>query len=216
MIEIPAESFTYGGSLNTGCEAATGEIVVALSAHAFPLDPDWLARMAAAFDDERVACACGQRFAPTGEPLSSPLAQDLPLARRHPLWGYSNAAGGFRRDLWSKRGFRADMPGTEDKEWALHWLERGYVCILDRELDVDHDHSKDGAHEQYRRARREWYGLSMAPVELPPYSLGDLLRVWWRDRGSYSSYARSRLSHRRAARLLGEYVGRRAGRHDHD
>src|SRR3954471_19042121 len=52
-IEIPAASFTFGGALNTGCEAACGPLIVALSAHAFPADERWAARMVAAFDDER-------------------------------------------------------------------------------------------------------------------------------------------------------------------
>lgn len=210
VLEIPAESFTYGGALNTGCAASSGEILVALSAHAFPVDREWLARLVAVFDDDRVACACGQEWAPTGEPLSGPFRQDGALARRRPMWGYSNAAGAFRHQLWEERRFREDMPATEDKEWALHWLDRGYVCVLAPELMVDHDHSKDGLLDQYRRARREWRGVSMMIPGLPPYSLRDLLRDWWCDQESYRSRTRARLSHRRAARLAGTYAGRRA------
>jgi rhamnosyltransferase len=216
VIEIPAASFTFGGSLNIGCEASTGDIVVALSAHAFPTSRGWLARMAAAFEDDSVACACGHRYSPTGAPLQEAINQDLQLATRYPLWGYSNAAGAFRRELWSERGFRAEMPATEDKDWALHWLGRGYVCRLDPELEVDHDHSKDGLRDQFRRAQRELEGLAMMPLDMSPYTLRDLLNVWWTDRGSYRSDTRARLSHRRASRLLGEYVGRRrAARRKH-
>jgi len=209
VIEIPAPSFTFGGSLNKGCAAATGEIVVALSAHAFPPDPGWLERMLAPFADERVACACGQEFSPDGDPLAGPVRQDAALARRRPTWGYSNAAGAFRRELWEQRPFRADLPATEDKEWALHWLDRGYLCVLSPELLVEHDHSKDGMLDQYRRAEREWRGIAMMIGDLPRYPVGDLVREWWLDQGSYRSPARARLSHRRLARLVGEYMGRR-------
>src|SRR3954449_4709893 len=47
LVEIPPESFTFGGSLNTGCEHARAAIIVALSAHAFPPDKGWLARVLA-------------------------------------------------------------------------------------------------------------------------------------------------------------------------
>jgi len=212
VIEIAASDFTFGGSLNTGCEAATAETVVALSAHAFPPDPTWLERMLAPFADERVACACGQQFSSDGEQLEEPVRQDAELARRMPVWGYSNAAGAFRRSLWEQRPFREEMPATEDKEWALYWLDRGYVCVLDPELLVEHDHSKDGLLDQYRRARREWIGIGMMLGELPPYTLGDLFREWWLEQDSYRSPSRARLSHRRAVRLVGTYAGRRPRR----
>ena len=39
-------------------------------------------------------------------------------AAGYPRWGYSNAAGAFRAELWRERHFREDLPGAEDKEWA--------------------------------------------------------------------------------------------------
>jgi rhamnosyltransferase len=206
VIEIPARDFTYGGALNTGCAAAGGEILVALSAHAFPTDPEWLARMVAVFDDEGVACVCGQQFGPDGRELTEAVRQDAPLARTRPDWGYSNAAGAFPRRLWEKRGWRADLPATEDKEWALHFLDRGYVCVLGPQYLVEHDHSKDGLVDQYLRARREWRGLAMMGLA-ERYPAKTMIREWWTDQDSYRSITRARLSHRRAARLLGRYTG---------
>ena len=210
VIEIPAKEFTYGGALNTGCAAASGEILVALSAHAFPTDSSWLAEIAAVLADDRVACVCGQHFGPDGAVLTEPIRQDAALARERPDWGYSNAAGAFPRRLWEEYGFRADLPATEDKEWALHWLDRGYICVLGPQYLVDHDHSKDGLIEQYRRARREWRGLALMGMD-EPYPAGQMIREWWADQDSYRSRSRARLSHRRAARLLGRYAGLRGG-----
>jgi rhamnosyltransferase len=208
VIEIPASSFTYGGALNTGCEAASAPVLVALSAHAFPRDRRWLARMIACFEDPLVACASGCPNAPDGGDLVERVVQDREHARAHPYWGYGNAAGGFRADLWRQRPFRADMPGTEDKEWAWYWLERGKRVVIDPELAVDHDHSKDPVPEIYRRFRREWQGYRMY-LDVPPYRLRDVVRDWWTDPETYSSRTRARLSHRRAARLGGTWVGRR-------
>jgi rhamnosyltransferase len=211
LIEIPARDFTFGGALNTGCAAASAPVGIALSAHAFPLDPGWAERVVRAFDDERVACVCGEDQAPDGSPLSRPVLQDLELGTRHPQWGYSNACGGFRMELWRRRPWRADMPGTEDREWARHWLERGMLVRVDPGLMVDHDHSHDGLRSVYERSRREWVGYGMY-LELEPLSAPGLARRWWADRDGHASPARARLSPWRAAKLLGEWSGRRPHR----
>jgi rhamnosyltransferase len=211
VIELPVGAFTFGGALNLGAANARGRLVVALSADAFPPDREWLARLTAAFDDERVACASGDRFGPDGEPLTSPAEQDLALAQRRPEWGYSNAAGAFRRELWTRRPFRADLPGCEDKEWALHWLDQGFVCVIDPALAVEHDHTHDSAASIYRRARREAQGYAMF-LDTGRPRVAELCREWWADTRWYDSSLRARLSHRRAARLLGAYAGRRSVR----
>ena len=118
------------------------------------------------------------------------------------------AAGAFRAELWRRRPFRADLPGCEDKEWAWHWLERGYTCVIDPGLLIDHDHTHDPLASIYLRARREWTGIGTF-VELQPYGPRELASDWWSDLRWYRSAARARLSHRRAARLLGAYAGRR-------
>ena len=208
LIEIPASSFTFGGALNTGCEAASGPLIVALSAHGFPRDERWAERMVSAFDDERVACASGDDRGPDGSPLREQMLQDTAHAGRFPFWGYSNAAGGFRADLWRERPWRTDMPGTEDKEWAWHWLERGWLTRIDPALSVDHDHSHDALRATYLRSFREWIGFGMY-LDLPAFSVGAAFRRWWSERDGHETATRARLSPWRAARLGGEWAGRR-------
>lgn len=209
VIEIPRREFSFGGALNRGARHAQGELLVALSAHAFLPDTDWLARLAGAFDDARVACASGDRHRPDGSPLTAPVDQDIELARRDPQWGYSNAAGGFRAGLWRRHPFREDLPGCEDKVWSWHWLQQGYVCRIDPGLAVEHDHTHDPVASIYRRARREAEGLAAGLGGLPVPGPGELVRSWWSDLRFYDSPLRARLSHRRAARMLGDYAGRR-------
>jgi rhamnosyltransferase len=210
IVEIPAGSFTYGGALNTGASVARGEVVVALSAHAFPRDDRWLERMVSKFDDDRVACVCGYEGGPDGRRLDGPRKQDAEDALRNPHWGFSNINGGFRAELWRSRPFREDMPGTEDHEWGWYWQRHGYVVEVDPELCVEHDHSDEGPLARYRRWHREWAGFAIY-VELPSYGLRDLAREWWTEQGGRRSMARARLSPKRAAELLGGYAGRRSG-----
>jgi rhamnosyltransferase len=212
MIEIPASAFTFGRALNLGADAATAPVVVALSAHAFPYDDGWLARMLAHFQDDRVACATGAMAGPDDAPLHGPVSQDFAMAQRNPFWGYSNAAGAFRRDLWRQRPFLEELPGTEDKEWAWHWLSRGHLAILDPALVVDHSHARDPLADCYRRAQREWIGFATY-LDLEPLTLLGLVRAWWSEPGFHVSQWRARADPWRLAALVGQWTGRRYRRH---
>jgi rhamnosyltransferase len=207
VIEIT--DFSFGGALNTGAAEASAPVVVSLSAHAFPPDPEWLARMAAWFSDDAVACAFGDARGADGKPLAAPVRQDAAMLRAAPHWGYSNGAGAFRRALWAERPFRANMPGTEDREWSLWAMEtRGGVCVIDPALTVDHDHSRDSLRASFARWEREARGYAMF-LDLPPYGVRDAVGEWWSDQGWHRSRARARLDPRRAARLAGKWKGRR-------
>ena len=148
-------------------------------------------------------------YGPDGERLRAPITQDEALARRRPEWGYSNAAGAFRAELWRRRGFREDLGACEDKEWALHWLARATRAASTRALAVEHDHTHDPLRAIYGRARREAtaYAQFLGPR---PARATQLVAEWWSDLRWYDSATRARLSPRRVARLAGAYAGRRA------
>jgi rhamnosyltransferase len=212
VLEMPPGEFTFGRALNLGARNAHGALLVSLSAHAYPPDYRWLARLAEPFADPLVACACGGRFGPDGTALHGRVRQDLTLLHEHPQWGYSNAAGAFRRALWRVHPFREDLPACEDIEWAAYWLRCDYVCVIDPGFVVDHDHSRDSIASIYRRARRRAEGfaalLDGSDAGVEPVGL---VRGWWTDVRPHDSAWRARLSRRRAARLLGTYAGRTGG-----
>jgi rhamnosyltransferase len=208
VVMLPPHAFTYGRALNLGCANARGHVLVPVSAHAFPPDRDWLQRIVEPLEDPRVACASGDLYGPDGKPLTYRIVQNAALARHRPEWGYSNSAGALRADLWRRRPFRSDLVGCEDKEWALHWLREGYLCVIDPDLVVDHDHTHDPLRKVYKRARVEWEGMG-AFLALERYGPRELARDWWSDLRWYRSSLRARISPRRTARLLGTYAGRR-------
>src|SRR5688572_22724158 len=42
VLNIQPEDFSFGRSLNMGCQAANGEFIVAASAHVYPVSRHWL------------------------------------------------------------------------------------------------------------------------------------------------------------------------------
>ncbi len=208
VVRISRERFTFGRALNLGASVAQANLLVALSAHAFVHDSGWLERLAGWFDDPAVACVSGERFWPDGSPLLHPIRYAGRLAAGYPRWGYSNAAGGFRAQLWRERHFREDLPGAEDKEWGRYWaLERDRMTILDPQLVVDHDHTHDPVPEIFNRSRREAIGFGLFLGPEAQRGVTPLLHEWFWDTRFYRNPWRARLSHRRTARLVGERVG---------
>jgi rhamnosyltransferase len=205
-MQIPPGQFTYGRALNLAAAAASGPVCVAISAHARPLDRDWAARMVSAFSDERVACAFGERVGPDLEPLRAPLLQDLPHAREHPFYGYSNSAGGFRYELWQRRPFDERLRSTEDREWAWYWLGQGWLVRLDPALAVHHSHADEGPVRTFARARGN-LAATRRFRDLEPLPLRAVLTEWWRGPHLHRSTLRARLDPRRVAQLAGKYVG---------
>ncbi len=163
VITIPPAEFTYGRSLNIGIRAARGDIVVALSAHAFPLGEHWLSRLVDPFCEPRVAGVYGRQV---------PREDAWPSVKRDYLEFYgsqrniqtdpanpgdhcfSNAASALRRSLWEQHPFDETLPYCEDWEWARAMLERGYVIVYEPEASVYHSHNEPLT-SVYRRCRQE-------------------------------------------------------------
>ena len=68
IVHIRPEDFSFGRSLNVGCAAAIGEILVFVSAHVYPLDEFWLGNLVAPFHDPAVVLSYGRQtgYSPYG------------------------------------------------------------------------------------------------------------------------------------------------------
>lgn len=208
-LRMATADFTYGRALNVAAAAARAPICLSVSAHVRVLDDGWAERVISAFEDTRVACAYGPRREPQGlRPLRAPLLQDLAHAEAHPLWGYSNSSGAFRRGLWERRPFDENLRADEDLEWAWHWLRQGWLVRLDPALAVHHSHADEGPVRTFRRRRAEAAAVRQFR-EVDPLPLRPVLSEWWRGPHLHRSNLRARLDPRRLAALAGRYAGLR-------
>jgi rhamnosyltransferase len=207
LIEIPAESFTYGYSANIGAAAATAPFHFSLSAHCFPERDDWVERSLRHYARADVAATNGIQSFPDGRPVEHVFFQDADHVRAHLLWGFSNHASSWRAEVWREHPFDAALSSSEDREWALRVTEAGWVIAYDPDLWVDLSHQWDGgALFQYRRKKMETRGLAeFAP--LPPYRARHALVEWWAPPDDRHSRLFHRLNYRRMAGILGKYRG---------
>jgi rhamnosyltransferase len=161
ILEIPRETFSYGHALNIGAEAARGECIVSLSAHAVPADRFWLSRLRQPLENRSVAGASSRHRAHPGERVDGHRAfwQGLhSLGLRTPAterYLFSNAASILRGDLARRYRFDEDLGHCEDHQWALQMQNLGYRIGYVPDSVVLHSHG----HSLGERARRSRKGL---------------------------------------------------------
>ncbi len=153
----PAE-FTFGRSLNRGCAAATGDIVVIASAHVRPVLNTWLERLVEPLGDELVALAYGRQVGDRTTKFSEHqvLAKWFPERseprQSHPFCNNANAA--IRRSLWLRRTYDESLTGLEDLDWA-HWaMQEGWAISYVAAASVVHLHD-ESTQQTANRYRRE-------------------------------------------------------------
>lgn len=191
IVHITPQEFTFGRSLNVGCEAAEGEFLVMASAHVYPVYPDWLERLLDPFDDAQVALAYGKQRGMDTTKFSEHqiFAKWFPEERtprqRHPFCNNANAA--VRRNLWQQRPYDETLTGLEDLEWANWAINQGYFISYVPEAEIIHVHDET-PRGVYNRYRREAMAMKMTFPE-QKFHFWDFLRLFPSNAISDSWYA---------------------------
>jgi rhamnosyltransferase len=154
---IQPEEFSFGRSLNIGCRAADGDVLVLASAHVHPVYDTWLAELTAPFSDPRVALAYGRQEGNERTKYSEQrvMARWFParsIARQdHPFSNNANAA--VRRSVWETQPYDEELTGLEDLDWAKKVLDAGHAISYVATAPVVHAHEESwsGVVNRYRR-----------------------------------------------------------------
>lgn len=179
IVHIPSAEFTFGRSLNLGIQAASGEFIVIVSAHVYPVYPDWLASLLHPFDDKTIALTYGKQRGPESAKFSEQqiLHQWFPDAgRMHQETAFcNNANAAIRRSLWETHPYDETLTGLEDLAWAKWAKEQGYHISYISEAEIIHVHNETprGVYNRYRRE-------AMAFKKIHPeshFSIYDFLRL---------------------------------------
>ena len=180
IVHIQPDQFTFGRSLNHGIAAASSDFVVMVSAHCYPIYPDWLEHLLRPFEDENVAVSYGKQRGGETNPYSEHqfFRKYFPdISQFHQGHPYShNANAAIRRSLWEQHPYNENLTGLEDLAWSSWAFEQGYKIAYVAEAEVIHLHD-ERLWQIYNRHRREALALKQI---LPDshFTLWNFARLW--------------------------------------
>jgi GT2 family glycosyltransferase len=163
-----------------GCETASGEFIVAASAHVYPVYKDWLERLLTPFEDPEVALVYGRQRGNETTKYSEHqvfakwFPEQSDFDQNYPFCNNANAA--IRRSLWEEMPYDETLTGLEDLDWAKRAMDRGYKIAYAADATVIHVHDET-PRQIYNRYRREAIALKqISPQER--FSLWDFVRLF--------------------------------------
>ena len=178
IVHIGKEEFSFGRSLNLGCQAARGEALVFVSGHCIPCALDWLARLVAPLGKGSVVYSYGGQQGGDTTHFSEHqiFAKYFPQRSQVPQDGFycNNANAALLRSEWERTRFDEDLTGLEDMYLAKELVQRGGRVAYVAEARVFHLHD-EGWRQVKRRFEREAIALQRIMPEVH-LSLLDVVR----------------------------------------
>ncbi len=179
VVPIRKEEFTFGRSLNMGCEAASGEALVFVSGHCIPAGPHWIARLVAPLGRDGIVYTYGGQMGDDTSHFSERqiFAKYFPAQDKLPQEGFfcNNANAALLTSVWRETRFDEDLTGLEDMHLAKRLVAEGHRIGYVAGAAVYHLHSETWAQVQ-RRFEREALALQHIMPEV---------HLRWRDISRY-------------------------------
>lgn len=178
ILSISKEDFTFGRSLNVGCQAASGDYLAFISGHCVPADDYWLARLVKPLLQNLAGYSYGRQEGRDTTRFSEYLVFNkyYPQQSLIPQQGFycNNANAMLRRDLWEQFRFNEQLTGLEDMYLAKQLVVAGHKVAYVSEASVYHIHN-----ESWRQIKIRYQRESIALREIIPevyLSVLDLLK----------------------------------------
>ncbi|ORA68755.1 glycosyl transferase [Mycolicibacterium elephantis] len=157
IVNISKHEFTFGRALNRGCEAASGEALLIVSAHVYPLYDDYLEHLVKPLANKDVAVVYGRQVGDHRTKYSESRVM-IKWFPKESIWDqghpFSNNANALvRRSVWERLRYREELTGLEDLDFAKRAMEcRARVAYV-AEAPVVHVHEEswDVVQNRYRR-----------------------------------------------------------------
>ncbi len=144
---IRKEDFSFGRSLNIGCQAATGDVLVIVSGHCIPANQNWLASIATPVADGKVAMAYGRQIGDDNSRFSECMifGKYFPSSSQLPQQGFycNNANSALLRSVWQNNPFDEELSGLEDMYLAKQISSKGMKIGYVADAVVYHLHQED-------------------------------------------------------------------------
>jgi len=180
ITHIAKEDFTFGRSLNVGCEFAKGEFLLFVSGHCIPTDINWLDNMCKPLIEGVVSYTYGRQEGKdtTKYSESKHFEKWFPAYSKLPQQGFfcNNANAAITRSAWNKFKYNEELTGLEDMHLAKMLVETGDKIGYVSSASVYHIH--DETWRQVRiRYEREAFALQKIMPEVH-FTLPDFFRFF--------------------------------------
>lgn len=153
---INKEEFTFGKSLNDGCEFAKGEFLVFVSGHCIPVDKFWIRNLVRPLVDS-CCYVYGRQLGRDTTKFSERqlFAKYFPNESRVPQIGFfcNNANSAIRRNAWLAHRFNEELTGCEDMYLAKLLVDSGKKIGYVAEAAVYHIHDETWSKVKVRYER---------------------------------------------------------------
>mgnify|MGYP003653543430 FL=1 len=154
---IGKSEFTFGRSLNRGCEAASGKYFVFISAHCIPTHDGWMQALIQPLIDGAVDYTYGRQIGDEGSNFSEKrlFEKYFPSFDRLPQEGFfcNNANAAIRADTWARYRFDEECTGLEDMVLARQIVSDGGKIGYVASAPVVHIHDETLSQTQRRYYR---------------------------------------------------------------
>jgi len=219
---ISREEFSFGRSLNIGCEMAQGDILVFVSGHCVPTDNQWLQMLCQPIIDGKADYTYGRQIGGKTSKYSEKriFAKYFPQESKIPQEGFycNNANSALSHEAWQTYQFDEELTGLEDMDLARRLVENNGKVAFVAEACVFHHHNESWPSIK-RRFEREAIALQKI---MPQVHIGrrDLVRyivssIWLDTKAAirdkvFLKQLKSIILYR-----LSQYLGSYKGNHEH-
>lgn len=222
ILQIKKEDFSFGRSLNLGCDISKGEICVFISAHCIPTSQDWLLKLVRPIKDGLCEYSYGRQIIRNGVSKYSEgqvFQKYYPKYSVVPQEGYfcNNANSAIRRKTWLKFRFNEVLTGLEDMELAKRLVSAGACVGYVGTSVVEHIHEESWKRIKIRFERE---AVALSWIE-PNLSLGILQATQmffvalisdFKSMNSFSFIRLLEIIKYRGCQFRGSFIGSRASK----
>ena len=181
IVHIVKDDFTFGRSLNVGCEAAEGDYLVFISGHCIPVDDKWLLEIVNPLIMNKAVYSYGRQVGNGDSKFSERqlLNKYFPVNSKVPQKGYfvNNASSALKKSIWKDYKFDEDLTGLEDMELGKRLVSDGLCIAYNAESSVYHLHDENWGNVKNRYLRE-----SIALQQIMPevhINLPDFIRYFF-------------------------------------
>jgi len=156
IVHIPKHEFSFGRSLNWGCEAAQGDYLIFISAHCIPTHDRWLQNLIQPLIDNKAVYSYGRQLGNESSKFSEKqlFAKYFPDYDKCPQEGFfvNNANSAIKKKSWKVFKFDEDVTGLEDMVLGKQLVAAGEKIAYIANAPVTHIHE-----ETFRQVKRRYY-----------------------------------------------------------